>query len=900
MYNSLNILVWNAQSILCKRNEFFNYLNEHNIHISLISETWLNYTHKFYDTNFKIHRLDRRGRRCGGVAIIIKRDINHRLLPSLNLKVIEAVSIGIETEIGNLDITAVYYPGPGPATSSNMLNFKQDIQTLISNPRKFIVGGDLNSKHRLWNCYNSNQAGRTLYNVLIEEDVILKYPNSPTYYSANSRYPSTLDLVLTNCPEKITDVKTMQQLSSDHLPVLFKLGAVVSEINTEVTIREYHKADWNLFKNYINSNIDLATCSFINNLNTPTDVNNAIDNLNQVILNAQELSIPIQVKTDLRSDTINIPNATKLLIRLRNIRRRQWQRSRNPNLKIIVNELNRRIKTEIQEIRNLRFQRYVENTVSHDESRKCLWKLSKVLRTKNKCIPTLKSLTNDRILVTNKEKADALGAHFSHVHNLPTHSDPALVDDFESTIMQFNINHENGFDLTSSEIVRPKELVYVIKRLKNSKSPGHDQINNRLVKRLPRKALVFLTYIFNFCLKKSYFPNIWKIGKVIPIPKPGKDSSLLENFRPISLLSIFGKIFERIILHRIRRHLETNEIIPHQQFGFQQSLSTSHQLYRICHSIKQNLNDKKSTAMIFFDVEKAFDKVWHTGLLIKLISFQFPNYIIQIISSYLKDRKFFVQIQKEKSALKSINAGVPQGAVLSPTLFNIYTSDLIHHIPETIEFALYADDTAIYHSSDDINEIMRELQLAIENILLFCKKWLITINEDKTQAIFFTKKTAARNLPNANSIQVNGNPVIWQNTAKYLGVMLDKRLTFKSHIYYAVEKCQKIFHMLYSLLNKNSKLNIENKKLLYTMIIRSILTYGAPVWGNCSEVHRQKLKVIQNKCLKTMYGLPRRFPTSTLTEISNIPMIQDVLLEMKSKFTRSCVFSENILINSLS
>lgn len=130
--------------------------------------------------------------------------------------------------------------------------------------------------------------------------------------------------------------------------------------------------------------------------------------------------------------------------------------------------------------------------------------------------------------------------------------------------------------------------------------------------------------------------------------------------------------------------------------------------------------------------------------------------------------------------------------------------------------------------------------------------------------------------------------------------MLDKRLTFKSHIYYAVEKCQKIFHMLYSLLNKNSKLNIENKKLLYTMIIRSILTYGAPVWGNCSEVHRQKLKVIQNKCLKTMYGLPRRFPTSTLTEISNIPMIQDVLLEMKSKFTRSCVFSENILINSLS
>ena len=206
----------------------------------------------------------------------------------------------------------------------------------------------------------------------------------------------------------------------------------------------------------------------------------------------------------------------------------------------------------------------------------------------------------------------------------------------------------------------PKEIIHHIKNLKAAKSPGPDGITNILIKQLPKRCIIFLCNIYNACLKNCHFPNTWKIAKVIPITKIGKDNALVENYRPISLLDTLGKIFEKLIYGKLEIHLQANKIIPNEQLGFRKQLSTNHQLLRITTDIKGAIDTKKSTGLILFDVEKAFDKVWHKGLIYKLIKFKTPSYIIRLLNSYLENRKLFVVYRSEKFVTDSILSGVPQ------------------------------------------------------------------------------------------------------------------------------------------------------------------------------------------------------------------------------------------------
>lgn len=893
--SSINALIWNAQCIHNKSDEFFAYLIDNNVHVALITETWLKTKHTLFHPKFKIYRFDRIRSRGGGVAIVVNKQIRHKLMPHSNLKVIESICVQIYAEQGTFDLIAVYYPGSRNTVQTTM--FIEDIQNLTNRNRKFIIGGDLNAKHHFWMCHNSNIVGRALYSEMSANDFIVLHPNAPTHYPSTSRYPSTLDIVLTNDCERISEIKTLHQLGSDHLPITFQIGDV--EINSfpSRSIRDYANANWGLFKNYLNESIDLSDQSFIRNLSNDTHIDIAIQSLTEQILTAQSIAIPLKILPTTNSEQLIIPQETLLLIRLRNIRRRQWQRTRNPNIKRLVNQLNKIIKDEIQDLRNQRFQHYVENCISPDDSRKKLWKLTKVLKKKNKVSPSLRSTSNDTIFITNDEKANELANMFGRIH-APTDTENSTVKQIvDATITEYEQTNRTIPTLSSREITKPAEIRSIIKLLKNSKSPGPDTINNRLVKHCPRKVIVFLTYIYNFCLKTAYFPKDWKVGKIIPIPKPGKDAAFIENYRPISLLNIFGKIFEKIILHRIQLHLESNDIVPAEQFGFRKHHSTTLQLFRLCESTKTNINDKKSTAMIFFDIEKAFDKVWHRALIYKLVINSFPYYIVKILISYLQNRQMYVEIQGKKSDTKAIHSGVPQGAVMSPTLFNIFTSDLKHSIPEGVEFALYADDTAIYSTSNDISQIMTQLQTAINNLCDYFTKWCIKVNKNKTQAIFFTRKTAPYNLPTSTSLNIEGNHILWQSTAKYLGVILDRRLTFKDHIADSTQKCNRIIRMMYSLINRNSNLNLYNKRLIYLLIIRSVLLYASPVWNDCAQSHKTKLKVLQNKCLKTIYNLPRRYPTSQLSELSGIPLIPEIMEKFYHQFKIHGYMANNSLIS---
>ncbi|GBM46000.1 RNA-directed DNA polymerase from mobile element jockey [Araneus ventricosus] len=224
----------------------------------------------------------------------------------------------------------------------------------------------------------------------------------------------------------------------------------------------------------------------------------------------------------------------------------------------------------------------------------------------------------------------------------------------------------------------------------------------------------------------GYFPTRWKTATVIPILKPGKDPTVPDSYRPISLLPTFSKIAEHCILIRLNEHLEVNNVLIPEQFGFRKNLSTTHQLLRVTEYIAEGFSNKQKTGAVFLDIQKAFDRVWQDALIYKLINYNTPNYLIKIFTSYLHNRKFAVRVNKELSNFKNINAGVAQGSKCGPILFALFINDIPKQFNTML--SIFADDTAILARNKNHNYIRIALNRHLKTLEEWFLKWKIQIN----------------------------------------------------------------------------------------------------------------------------------------------------------------------------
>ena len=185
---------------------------------------------------------------------------------------------------------------------------------------------------------------------------------------------------------------------------------------------------------------------------------------------------------------------------------------------------------------------------------------------------------------------------------------------------------------------------------------------------LTEKGITYITYLFNAILRTNHFPDQWKKAQIIMIPKPGKDPNLVQSYRPISLLPILSKVFEKLFMKRLKPIIIQRKLIPNHQFGFRAQHGTTEQVHRVVNKVSRDLENKRYCSAAFLDIAQAFDKVWHDGLLYKLKQ-QLPHHYFQILKSYMEDRKFMVKHREECSELMNIKSGVPQGSVIGPTLY---------------------------------------------------------------------------------------------------------------------------------------------------------------------------------------------------------------------------------------
>uniref|UniRef100_A0A2A4K8E7 Reverse transcriptase domain-containing protein n=1 Tax=Heliothis virescens TaxID=7102 RepID=A0A2A4K8E7_HELVI len=459
------------------------------------------------------------------------------------------------------------------------------------------------------------------------------------------------------------------------------------------------------------------------------------------------------------------------------------------------------------------------------------------------------------------EKAELFAKHLSQVF-VPNTS---VMKDFEDQIDAF-INSDQQLSLPIKPVT-PRELSFFIKQLGKKKAPGYDLITGEIMHHLPRKPIVLLTMIINAILRVHYYPKLWKISQICMIPKPGKPPTETSSYRPISLLPTISKLFEKIFLSRLKPVLDEENIIPNHQFGFRQNHSTVEQVHRVVNKIRQSLEKKEYCAAVFLDVQQAFDRVWHKGLLYKLKT-KLPNSYYMVLKSYLLDRKFQVKFSDEVSQLYDIKASVPQGSVLGPILYSIYTADL----PDggDVVTATYADDTACLASDKEASLAVEKLQNHLVNIDQWLDTWRIKPNVTKSVQITFTLRRGE-----CPPVTMRGEQLPKKTSVRYLGLHLDKRLTWANHIKAKRKEADIQFKNLYWLVGRQSSLSLSNKILIYKAIIKPIWTYGIQLWGSASNSNLEILQRFQNKALRTICNAPWFTRNIEIHEYLNIPTVKE-------------------------
>ena len=322
---------------------------------------------------------------------------------------------------------------------------------------------------------------------------------------------------------------------------------------------------------------------------------------------------------------------------------------------------------------------------------------------------------------------------------------------------------------------------------------GPDEIHYEFLKHLPSSSLEFLLQVFNKVWVSGRFPTSWKEATIIPIPKPGKDNTDPSNYRPIALTSCPCKTLERMINTRLIWFLESNGLITNFQFGFRSKRSTVDHLVRLETFVREAFIRKEHLTAVFFDLEKAYDTTWKYGIMCDLNDYGLKGRLPNFIDNFLCIRCFKVRVGTLLSDMQGQEEGVPQGSILSVTLFSIKINNIVKALSPGVDCSLHVDDFLISYRSKHIHTIERQLQQCLNKI----QKWALengfNFSKTKTQCIHFC---LLRGLHNDPVLRLDGVEIPVVGQYKFLGVIFDRKLSFFPHINYLKAKCQKALQLL--------------------------------------------------------------------------------------------------------
>jgi hypothetical protein len=406
------------------------------------------------------------------------------------------------------------------------------------------------------------------------------------------------------------------------------------------------------------------------------------------------------------------------------------------------------------------------------------------------------------------------------------------------------------------------EMDVAISKIKPGKAAGVDEIFPEFIKNSGERTREWLRLMFNNILNTGRLPNLFKKSKVIAILKPGKPGDRPEGYRPISLLCVCYKLLERLIYNRIAPIIES--VIPIEQAGFRPERGCVDQITALTTYIENGFQNKQKTVTVFVDLSAAYDTVWRVGLLSKFIQVIPCRTLSHLLNEMLSDRLFTVHLGNSHSSQRRLNNGLPQGSVLAPILFNLYTSDL----PDTVSRKfIYADDIAVATQHTDFRAAENVLTEDLRSITTYLRQWRLKPNAQKTiVTCFHLSNKLANHQPH---VEFDGRILEMDQTPKYLGVTLDTQLTYRKHIENTKAKIKTRNNIIHKLAGSTWGASAPTLRTSALALVYSAAEYAAPVWANSSHTHKVDAEL--NNTMRLITGAVRSTPTEWLPVLSNIP-----------------------------
>ncbi|KAF8789716.1 putative RNA-directed DNA polymerase like protein [Argiope bruennichi] len=530
-------------------------------------------------SKFQTTPADRLTHKSGGTAILIKNSLPHHPTP-ISSTSFENTSISIDLPNGfHITLASIYRPPHGKINTS-------ELHRILNQISKSIVVGEFNAKHPSWSTGRSNSNGAVIHNFIASNNLIIIAPQEPTHFPINAPSSSTLDFgIMCN----IASGTSLNELSSDHNPVLFEIDI---NINLSALPKTIKTKNWSVFSTIIQNSIPGNPL-----IETTQDIDDAITKFTASIVTALNQASKAKI---IKGPPRKLPPEIVDKIKLKNRWHKFWQMTFYPPYKLLFTKLQNEIREDINEYDNNSWKELLESLNPEDNS---LFDFNRKLTKKFFALPPI--LYSDGLKYTPLGKANA----FLHSleNSFQVNPEPYCNDQIRGVKIAVNDYFKAPPPPSNPKLTSPKEIIDIIKKLNVKKATGPDGIPNKAIKMLTINAITHLTKIFNRCLQLNHFPTVWKIAHVLMFPKPNQNPKLPGSYRPISLLSNIGKIFEKLLLARLTEFCNDNSIIPDDQFGFRKNHSCVHQLLRVTNTICEGFNAKLITGGVFLDVRKSFD-----------------------------------------------------------------------------------------------------------------------------------------------------------------------------------------------------------------------------------------------------------------------------------------------------
>jgi ribonuclease HI len=765
------------------------------------------------------------------------------------------------------------YCSPKTNLETELKHIEEALKVLKIN--NYLIAADSNSHSKQWFSKNEDRRGQIMNDFIDTNNLIILNENEeiPTFYTIRGQ--SSIDLTISSLINS-TIIKNwkilLEESLSDHRYITFDIAFKTDEILYNIT-KKYKTKNicWELFDEKVNEYIIqvMPEIAFIeNNIQLEAFIS-ALTNDLRIICDSTLPLISSKTKTKTNkwwtSDLEIIRNDT-------NRARRKYQRCQTANRDLLKNEyvLKRdQYKQLINEKKLKSWNQFVESN-TRDNPWGLIYKIASN-KLKSKRISELID-ENDRLITDNEMIANTFLETF--FPNDDTSQDTEKHKEIRDSSL---IDSIGGNDIPFSE----SEVTVAVSEQNPSKSPGADGISADIIQRIHKIENKFLTQVYNKCLLIETFPKLWKSSIVRIIPKSDKkDYRKANSYRPISLISVFAKILEKLVINRIVYYLRKNNLLNEKQYGFTQQTSTEDALNSLISFIEKGFKRKGFTIVITVDIDGAFNNCWWPKIIEQLRIKNCPKNLCQISKSYFSDRSTTLWFQNSEYE-KKLSRGCPQGGAASPSFWNISIDDVFDILlPEETRIEAFADDIIIRAFGNTIEEIENKSETALKRINEWAKENKLKFNPNKTQALLCTKKLKYRQ----PKIKIEEHILENVKHIKHLGIIIDSKLSWRKHTEYISTKGRLLTNNLIRFAKQKFGLNQKALETIYKGAVLPTITYASSVWYKSIErkYFMKNLETMQRSIgLRIIRGY-RTLSTETVNTIANLMPIE---LQLKQRAT---------------